>query len=406
MALVLSLPLAVLPLLANGGVYGETSRGLEFHKEFRVAMAKERLTISLEKIRVEYVFRNDSDQDVVTDILFPAASYDCDDESGDTSGPRVGTGFQVWCEGKPAAVTIQCEAVKRAEEPSENDRNPYMDWGGKKVTALLKPLGLAESDFGASNLYKLKPADIVRLWKHGLTPVVPLEKYPRPDAPESEWLRVAAKAIELGAGEDRQSPADLVKAWKASPSSFEMPQEPFPDENAPQSEWLALADRALRTGMFRPNWSIYENYKWKQVFPAKKSVSIVIEYTPIPLREDARYIVDSPYIYEGLPNLEGTKRSLRQEVMAQARQLGRPVSGDALEEEERIDSPWVEYVLTTANTWKGPIEDFELIVEGGPRIPASFAWPRPVERIGRNCYRVRIKNFQPKRNLVIRFFEL
>jgi hypothetical protein len=77
-----------------------------------------------------------------------------------------------------------------------------------------------------------------------------------------------------------------------------------------------------------------------------------------------------------------------------------------------VSTAWVDYVLTTANTWKTPIKIFELIVER-PKRPQTFAahnwlvsfcWNGPVKQLDADHFSARATNFVPKRELHITFF--
>jgi hypothetical protein len=71
---------------------------------------------------------------------------------------------------------------------------------------------------------------------------------------------------------------------------------------------------------------------------------------------------------------------------------------------------WVDYILTTANSWKMPIQDFELIVEKPAdqfdlgKTFVSFCWDGPVEKLDARRFSARKKDFVPKRELHIAFF--
>lgn len=75
---------------------------------------------------------------------------------------------------------------------------------------------------------------------------------------------------------------------------------------------------------------------------------------------------------------------------------------------------WVDFILTSANTWKQPIEDFTLIVERGkPELEkdqniVSFCTPQnaPVTKIDANTFQVHLTNFVPKDELRIGFFDV
>ena len=64
---------------------------------------------------------------------------------------------------------------------------------------------------------------------------------------------------------------------------------------------------------------------------------------------------------------------------------------------------WISYILTTANTWKGPIEDFELIVERDPGDLVTFCWDGPVEKIAPDRFRAKALDFRPTKELTVYF---
>ena len=59
------------PALANDGFGGLAATGLTFGQTDAVAMEEEDLFISIDRIAVDYVFRNLTDQDVTGEVIFP-----------------------------------------------------------------------------------------------------------------------------------------------------------------------------------------------------------------------------------------------------------------------------------------------------------------------------------------------
>jgi Domain of unknown function (DUF4424) len=71
----------------------------------------------------------------------------------------------------------------------------------------------------------------------------------------------------------------------------------------------------------------------------------------------------------------------------------------------------VDFILTTANTWQRPIEDFTLIIERPPvakgeQTLISFCSPGPVEKLDADHFQVHLTNFVPTAELHIGFFGL
>jgi Domain of unknown function (DUF4424) len=146
-----SLLLFATPALANDGFGGMAATGLTFGQTDAVAMEEEDLYIGIDRIAVDYVFRNLTDQDVTGEVIFPL--------------PPVNVGFLVesqWnlpedpdrenlvnfkavVDGQEVAVTVDRIAV--IEPPWEEGRplSQQYDTPGRDVTADLARLGLPMS---------------------------------------------------------------------------------------------------------------------------------------------------------------------------------------------------------------------------------------------------------------------
>ena len=66
---------AASPALADDSAASIAAGGLVARRETRIVMAKEVLRISPNKVVVDYDFRNDTDQDVTTEVAFPVPPY-------------------------------------------------------------------------------------------------------------------------------------------------------------------------------------------------------------------------------------------------------------------------------------------------------------------------------------------
>ena len=71
LALCLAFCGTALPALANDGFGGLSATGLTFGQTDAVAMEEEKLFIGIDKITVDYVFRNTTDKDVTGEVIFP-----------------------------------------------------------------------------------------------------------------------------------------------------------------------------------------------------------------------------------------------------------------------------------------------------------------------------------------------
>jgi len=152
------------------------------------------------------------------------------------------------------------------------------------------------------------------------------------------------------------------------------------------------------------NWSVHKRYYWLQTFPAHATVHIRHTYTPaigyslvepgviIPPATPAARMSESP-----------DRRFNREEFTSLC-----PSPADITKLSRfkgYIQPEWVDFILTTANTWKRPIEDFTLIVERtNPEQTVSFCWDGPVEKLDANHFRAHTTNLIPTKELHIGFY--
>lgn len=190
-----------------------------------------------------------------------------------------------------------------------------------------------------------------------------------------------------------------------------------PDPHSPDVERLPAAqrDELKRLGLIRDNgfmgWTVVKTYYWPQTFPARQVLHVRHEYAPVLGFEQLQIEETFP-----TPRQERTKEfqaairdscmdpSLQQTLVGAARKQPKEWSS-------YIPSEWVDYVLTTANTWKTPIKEFELLVERPsekPPLPGqwfvSFCWDGSVTQLDADHFSARMINFVPKRELHVSFF--
>jgi hypothetical protein len=123
--------------LANDTAVRVSAGGLTFIKNEDIRMTQEILTISKEKIRVQYRFLNESNKDVKSTVAFPMPLYTWASGAGFNEGPIES--FKVWTNGKP----IKTKLIRKAMI------------GGRDVTSELKKIGLTDHQifvsFGQDN---------------------------------------------------------------------------------------------------------------------------------------------------------------------------------------------------------------------------------------------------------------
>jgi hypothetical protein len=181
---------------------------------------------------------------------------------------------------------------------------------------------------------------------------------------------------------------------------YDSPSADFDHANA-HSRARLLAAGAFKDGS--PNWRIVKKYYWTQAFPAHKLVHIEHQYTPV---LGGSNTIGDPTVYQGKDAVPEYAESCPDpSLRTTLSKIWNKPRGDF------DGSPlWINYVnfiLTTANTWKTPIEDFTLIVER-PTDPkhktwVSFCWDGPVTQIDPDHFSAHISGLVPKKELQIGF---
>jgi hypothetical protein len=334
-----------LPALADDSAASIGAGGLVVLKnEKRIAMAKEVLSIGLHKVKVDYEFRNDTADNVTTMVAFPIPAYAWGEDMMASPEQAGFDDFKLTIEGKPTTFTI--EALAKVK--------------GKDVTALLKADGIDVGSFGHFDFKADAMADFKK-------------------------LTAAQKDVLVKAGIVQTNLGEAGTGTKDNPV------------------------------IYYPQWSVEKKYYWTQTFPAHATVHISHEYTPVVganLIEKKDFVAVGPnataadlkgYGKENdiLPELRSVCLSepLRKQL-ADAPAL--PNNGDY----HSIN--YVDFILTTANTWKQPIGDFTLLVErstdkADPQM-ISFCWPGPVTKVSANEFKATATNLIPKSELRIGYF--
>jgi hypothetical protein len=125
-----ALLVVILPVtaLANDGIGAVGAGGIVVGKTDAVAMKKEVLNVSYDKISVDYVFLNESDKDVDEAIFFPLPEYGPASESAESYYGQP-AGFSVTVDGAPVVYKTVVLALA----------------GGANVGAALKEIGLDDA---------------------------------------------------------------------------------------------------------------------------------------------------------------------------------------------------------------------------------------------------------------------
>jgi hypothetical protein len=321
----LLLPLALaasIPMFADDGAASIAAGGLVIMgREQRIVMAKEVLRISIDKVIVDYDFRNDSDMDLTTEVAFPVPDYGLD--MGNIKPSDQGfDDFRLWVDGAPASFKVEARAFLKDKEFTELLRTMHVD---------IASFGHASSNDNSPDIHRLTAMQHKQLEKIGL----------------------------------------------------------------------------VDHGYDGPNWLVRKKYHWQQTFPAHKIVHMRHEYSPtVGSLNSIKYGLGTdpdPASAQALKGfcIDGRLRTTLQQI---ARSKDK-------------DAPYfyVDFILTTANTWKTPIEDFTLVVERphlkAPDTPTlanyvSFCWDGPVTKTDADHFLAHAVNFVPKKELSIGFFDV
>ena len=151
-------------------------------------------------------------------------------------------------------------------------------------------------------------------------------------------------------------------------------------------------------GSLLPAYVISTKYFWTQNFPAGREITVVHEYRPIRggsvfyLSDDLKknYCVDA-----------GTERAISA-AQAKAEEGPKNEFGFSV---NYIGLTFLDYILTTANTWKGPIGAFRITLDKGSKENLTSLCMEGIKKTGPTTFTLEKTNFTPKNDIRIVFFE-
>lgn len=327
--------LLVFAASANDGFGGLSATGLQFDQTGIVQMLSEDLYLSLDRIKIAYVFRHGGDEDLTGEVIFPLPPISLGDiHESDFAIPRDKldneniVNFTATVEGKPVKVKTDRIALLITPINTENPVPDSYDTPGEDITATLAK-------------YK-----------------IPLSL---------DFDKVAGALAKL----PQTAKDELTKLGYAG----------F-DENGGY-----------------PLWSIVERYHWTQTFPHGKDIKISHSYDGAfpggifmwkdkPTADDAwqaeltkEYCVD-----------DGTGRAIFKALR---------VEGEGADKYSVGTAYYIDYVLTTAKTWAGPIGDFKLTIDKGNAKNVISLCIDGIKKTGPTTFVVEKKDFTPESDISI-----
>jgi hypothetical protein len=147
-----------------------------------------------------------------------------------------------------------------------------------------------------------------------------------------------------------------------------------------------------------PRWIVRTKFWWKQSFPAGKTVVLEHSYQPVsgqtffigqyvtakPGEDGADYFMN--YCIDA-----ATRKSIAARVRSKT---GKP------EDSGTMLAFATDYILMTANNWKGPIGDFHLTLDKGkPDNILSLCWDGDLKKTGPTTFEATRKNFAPAQDI-------
>ena len=177
--IVLALSGAGAAALANDGTAEMTAGGLVLRDNANVDMLDEDLFISMNQVRVRYVFRNQSARDVRVIVAFPMPDREM--EGGWYSAVATVSGFHTVADGRPVPVRIEERAILNGTDRTAELRRLNVpitadaDGNESRVSEAVGRLTRAQQQqLAAAGLIEIQdsdgqPRDFVPLWKSRIT---------------------------------------------------------------------------------------------------------------------------------------------------------------------------------------------------------------------------------------------
>ena len=159
-----------------------------------------------------------------------------------------------------------------------------------------------------------------------------------------------------------------------------------------KQEWIVNEDldtTGKNDQSFWPWWQTRIQFYWTQHFPANGSVHISHTYVPI---------VGGSYIDD-----DGSSIAERYCGTATLQQIKALKSKVASQQEPGLALWWrsLQYILTTANNWSGPIKHFHLKIDSDTPNDILLTCMPSIKQISPTRYELDASDFRPDRNLAI-----
>ena len=321
--LALALLLLATPAAANDGFMGLPAGGLTLQKSEAIAMLEEDLFLSLDEVRVDYVFRNDSPAPVTAQIGFPMPGLPVAVNFAAETGYDMSDvkdlellKFQTRVEGKPVTSRPVVRAYIFAKVNDWDKQDRFRFTNGTDITAELVGAGIP--------------------------------------------LTFDAAAI-------RTAYARLPAVKKA--------------------DWERRGIYTKSSDYEEPGWFLSTIFVREQTFAPGQNVRVQHRYKPYPA---GFVMVSNHFAYD---------RQLAVDTCVD-KPTGRAITR-ILKPQNGGTGYVIDYVVTTANTWKGPIGRFRMTVDkGNAKNIVSFCGDG-VKKTGPTTFTLERRNYRPEREIKV-----
>uniref|UniRef100_UPI00102C48FC DUF4424 family protein n=1 Tax=Candidatus Magnetaquicoccus inordinatus TaxID=2496818 RepID=UPI00102C48FC len=160
-----------------------------------------------------------------------------------------------------------------------------------------------------------------------------------------------------------------------------------------QKKELLASGLLEEDGLFsHAKWWVKVVYLWQVTFPVGRSLSVAHAYRPFSPSGSSAYL----HAYK--------EEDLRTGFCADDRFVGQWKKLQAETADDLTDArtwmPAIDYILTTANSWATPIENFTLIIrKTTPSELVSLCFPGTVTKVDAKTLMINLHNFQPQQDL-------
>ncbi|HEY2345163.1 MAG TPA: DUF4424 family protein [Xanthomonadaceae bacterium] len=179
---------------------------------------------------------------------------------------------------------------------------------------------------------------------------------------------------------------------------------PFDQEDGPKktprrpatpAQMAALKQAGLLDQDDEATWNTHVHYQWRQTFPAHRVVHVEHSYQPFIAggTDSGYYGAAEQYTKARMHRFCATPRQTARLEKLFADEASRDPYGG-------IPGTIIDYVLTTANTWKDGIRDFTLRIHtGSPDEVVATCFPATFRKRPGNVLEAHLKNFHPAGDL-------